>query len=40
MRHRREENYEILNRWIDKHKDSRIIIGGDFNGRTANGGGL
>lgn len=40
MRHKKEENYEIMSKWAEKYKDGNIIINGDFNARTARGGGL
>lgn len=40
MRHKKEENYELMIKWIDKYRDRIIIINGDFNARTARGGGL
>jgi hypothetical protein len=40
MRHKRKENYEVMNAWAEKHKDERCIITGDFNARTAEEEGL
>lgn len=40
MRHKRKENYRIMEEWIEKGRDRIIIINGDFNARTAREGGL
>lgn len=39
MRHSRKENYEIMGKWVEREKDSVVIICGDFNARTAEEGG-
>jgi len=39
MRENRKENYEKLSKIIEENKDRYIIIGGDFNARTAEKGG-
>lgn len=39
MRERRKENYERIAKIIEENKNKRIIIGGDFNARTAEKGG-
>lgn len=40
MRHKKKENYEIMEKWIEKDKENSVIIYGDFNARTAEEGGL
>ena len=40
MRHSRNENYKIMEEWVEDNKEGVTIINGDFNARTAEEGGL
>lgn len=40
MGQNRKENYEIMNKWIEKGKEGITILCGDFNARTEKEGGL
>jgi hypothetical protein len=40
MRRTKEENYEVMSKWVEKEKEGVVIICGDFNARTAKEGGL
>lgn len=38
MRHRRINNYEVLEEMVEEYKDGNVIIGGDFNAKTGKEG--
>lgn len=40
MRHHKEENFKVLEKWAERHRERNVIICGDFNARTACEGGL
>lgn len=36
----KEQNYDVMRRWVEKEKEGIVIICGDFNARTEKEGGL
>ena len=40
MRHYKNENFKVMEEWTETNREGITVLNGDFNARTATGGGL